>query len=593
MPVISLRTSLTHTSTLTMNTLSRIKNSLFDRLLSLIEVRTASDRLFLRILFFTMLFSGIWLAYSLNEKFSADTPIHGGVLKEGIVGTPRFINPALAITRADQDVVALVYSGLMRIGNEGNLVPDIAESITTSEDGLTYNILIRKDIRFHDGTPLTARDVAYTIGLIQNPDLKSPLRGNWSDVTVEEIGEYELNFVLKDPYAPFTENFLVGILPAHLFEAIPIEQLPFSQLNTEPIGSGPFSLATAKRDPSGLIESYTLQAYRANPTSSQIDTLELHFFTEESKLLEQLKQGLIDSSAYVPNANLAELQESGDFKIISEPLPRVFGIFFNQNKSVALRDPAVREALDVAIDRNEIIEKTMSGYGVPIIGPVATGADEIESEEGSETTTNEAPAATAVLDTAGWLKNNLGLLEKQVDGTAETLSFTLRTSNTPFFNEISEIVVEDWKAVGVDVAVEQFEQTDLVQSVIRPRDFEALLFGLDMNRSGDLYPFWHSSQKDDPGLNIAQYTNLTVDTFLATARTEQNEEVRKQALSDAGALITKERPALFLFKPRMTYVVANGIIVRPMNNVAKPSDRFSNIDTWYTDSDNLWNIFKN
>ncbi len=575
-----------------MNTPSRHKNSLFDRLLSLIEVRTSSDKLFLRALFFIMLFSGIWVVYSLNERYSGDTPINGGVLKEGIIGTPRFINPALAITRADQDVSALVYGSLMKIGLDGSLEPDIAESITTSQDGLTYNVIIRKDIRFHDGTPLTARDVVYTIELIQNPDLKSPLRGNWSDVTVEEIGEYELNVVLKDPYAPFSENFLVGILPAHLFAAIPIEQLPFSQLNTEPIGSGPFSVFSANRDPSGLIESYTLKAFRDNPFAPNIDTLELHFFTNEEELLKQLQQNLINSSAYVSNKNIESLAADGKFQIISETLPRVFGIFFNQNKSAALRDPAVREALDIALSREEIIEKTMFGYGVPITGPVATESDAIESMEGSKATTTDTQPAVSLLNSAGWLKNNLGLLEKQVDGAAETLSFTLKTSNTPLFNEISEIVVEDWKAIGVDVAIEQFEQTDLVQSVIRPRDFEALLFGLDMNRSGDLYPFWHSSQKDDPGLNIAQYTNVTVDTILQSARVEQDVGMAKQLRAEASILITKERPALFLFKPRMTYVVANGIIVAKMDAIAKPSDRFSNIDTWYTDSDTLWNIFK-
>jgi peptide/nickel transport system substrate-binding protein len=234
----------------------------------------------------------------------------------------------------------------------------------------------------------------------------------------------------------------------------------------------------------------------------------------------------------------------------------------------------------------------MSGYGVPISGPVTTATDALESNEGSKATTTDAQPATAILTNAGWLKNNLGLLEKQVDGTAETLSFTLKTSNTPLFNEISEIVVEDWKAVGVDVAIEQFEQTDLVQSVIRPRDFEALLFGLDMNRSGDLYPFWHSSQKDDPGLNIAQYTNVTVDTLLQSARTEQDVVKREQTQREASTLIESERPALFLFKPRMTYVVADGIIVADMNAIAKPSDRFSSVDTWYTDSDTLWNIFK-
>ena len=565
---------------------------MFDRLLALIEVRTPSDKLFLRLLFFIVLFSGIWVVYSLNEAYSSDTPIHGGVLKEGIVGTPRFINPALAITRADQDVSALVYGSLMKIGPDGTLLPDIAESVTTSEDGLTYNIIVRKDIRFHDGTPLTARDVVYTIELIQNPDLKSPLRGNWSDVVVEEIGEYELNVVLKDPYAPFSENFLLGILPAHLFEAVPIEQLPFSQLNTEPIGSGPFSVEKANRDPSGLIKSYTLSAFRDNPSAPNIDTLELHFFTTEDQLLEQLNQNLIDSSAYVSNKNIAAITNDGKFQVISQPLPRVFGIFFNQNKSAALRDPAVREALDTALSREEIIDKTMSGYGVPTYGPVATESDTIESTEGSKATTTEAESAISLLTKAGWLKNNLGLLEKQVDGEAATLSFTLKTSNTPLFNEISEIVVEDWKAIGADVAIEQFEQTDLVQSVIRPRDFEALLFGLDMNRSGDLYPFWHSSQKDDPGLNIAQYTNVTVDTLLQSARVEQDIRKREQIQREASVLIQSERPALFLFKPRMTYVVADGIIVGKMDAIAKPSDRFSNVDTWYTDSDTLWNIFK-
>ena len=153
-----------------MNLTPNVKPRLFDRLLHIIEVISPSDRILLRVLFFAVLFSGIFLVYALNIKYSAPTPIDGGLLREGIVGTPRFINPTLAITRADQDVAALIYSGLMKIDEQGNLVPDTAESITVSQDGLTYNILMRKDIRFHDDIPLTARDVIYTIQLIQNGD---------------------------------------------------------------------------------------------------------------------------------------------------------------------------------------------------------------------------------------------------------------------------------------------------------------------------------------------------------------------------------------------------------------------------------------
>ena len=221
-----------------MNPPRRFKERPLDRFLSLIEAKAASDRVLLRILFFVMVFSGVWLVYSINNNYATPSPIRGGSFSEGIIGTPRFINPALAITRADQDVTALVYSGLMKMDENGVLVPDIAESVTVSDDGLTYNVLIRKDVHFHNGTTLTAHDVAFTIGLIQNPSLKSPLKGNWNDVTVEVISDNELNIVLRDAYAPFIENFTLGILPEHLWSNIPIEQLPFSALNTQPVGSG-------------------------------------------------------------------------------------------------------------------------------------------------------------------------------------------------------------------------------------------------------------------------------------------------------------------------------------------------------------------
>lgn len=256
-----------------MNPSRKLSSRLLDRLLGTIEITPPSDRLLLRALFFATLFSGIWLLFSINQAYTEETPVYGGVLREGIIGTPRFVNPALAITRADQDVTALIYSGHLKISPDGTLVPDVAESITVSEDGLTYNIVVRNDITFHDGAPLTAKDVSYTIRLIQDPDLKSPLRGNWADVTIEEIGEFELNVVLAEPYAPFIENFLVGIMPQHLWGALPIEQLPFSQLNTEPVGSGPFSLTRAERDASGLIERYILSANRTARTVPKLTHL--------------------------------------------------------------------------------------------------------------------------------------------------------------------------------------------------------------------------------------------------------------------------------------------------------------------------------
>lgn len=568
------------------------KVSVFDVILRKTETSPASDRLLLRLLFFVVIGSGLWYLLTLNAAHLVDTPVPGGVLREGIIGTPRFVNPVLANTRADYDITTLVYSGLLKLSATGTLEPDLAESIIVSDDGLTYTITLRRDMYFHDGHPVTAEDVIYTIRLIQDADLKSPLRGSWSGVLVEPISDTELNIVLEEAYSPFMENFTTGILPAHLWSELTSEQIPFSQLNTEPIGSGPFQIETAKRDVSGIITGYTLKSNPEQAAAANIKTVEISFYENEQALLDAFAAGLLDASAYVSNERLTAVTAGGDLSVISRPLPRVFAVFFNQNRNPALRDEAVREALSVAAPRNEIIAEALFGQGVPMLGPIKTASSTIDLENRSEATADTLRTeASEILATAGWRPNNQGILEKQIDGELVNLEVTLRTSNAPLFAEISRALKQAWEDIGIVVTIDQYEQADLLQAVIRPREFEALLFGVDMNRSRDLYPFWHSSQKDDPGLNIAQYTNLTVDELLERARTTEDSTERAATLAEASDIITAELPAIFLFEPSTTYVIKENFIVPPLVLLSRPADRFSNISEWYTSSEQLWNIF--
>jgi ABC-type transport system substrate-binding protein len=177
-----------------------------DRMLASIERLTESDSFFLKLAILGVFVSLIWVLISLSLGGRTEVPVVGGTFREGIIGTPRFVNPILAVTRADKDLSELMFDGLLTVGNEGGLVPNIAETYTISEDGLTYNVVLRKDIQFHDGAPLTARDVVFTIGRITDPMLASPLRPNFDGVIVEQVGEYELNFVLEEPYTPFARE---------------------------------------------------------------------------------------------------------------------------------------------------------------------------------------------------------------------------------------------------------------------------------------------------------------------------------------------------------------------------------------------------
>ncbi len=566
---------------------SRSRRQWFGRLINRIETARPSDRLVLRSLFFAAIGCFIWGVFVYNQAFVVSTPVPGGTVVEGVVGIPRFVNPVLAVTRADQDMSALIFSGLMKINTEGILIPDLAESITRSDDGKTYNIIMRRDNLFHDGTPLTARDVAFTIGLIQNPDLKSPLRGNWAGVTLEEISEYELNIVLDEAYTPFIENFTIGIIPRHIWSELPLEQIPFSQRNTEPIGSGPFSLEKVVRNDAGLIETYELERAESDV---KLEALTIRFYQNEDDLTKAFGEGKLTSTTNLRAADIATIVDTNTYNIIEKPLPRVFALFFNQNKSVALRDAAVREALDIAIDRNALVENTLSGYGVPTDTPLPpTSADATLPPR----TIDVVAETTRILSRAGWQKNQNGLWEKRIDGNAVTLSFTVRTAHTDLLSDTAGAVIEAWRAIGIQVDIEKYEQSDLLQAVIRPRDFEILLFGLDMNRTVDLYPFWHSSQREDPGLNIAQYANIEVDNLLADARTATSSNDRDAKAVTAMNIIKNERPALFLFVPSLPYVVHKDVSTAPMEGLSKPHERFMNIESWFVAREDRWPIFNN
>lgn len=569
------------------------RTNLIDSLLKRIEIVPASDRFLLRILFFAIISSLLFTLYHLNQNFSSATPTRGGSITEAVLGTPRFVNPVLANTRADQDVTSLVYNGLLKISSDGSLVSDVASAVTVSEDGLTYNVQLRENVYFHDGEQLTAEDVIFTIQLAQDSDLKSPIRGNWSGVTLESVNDFELNIILEEPYAPFTENFTLGIMPAHLWDSLPIEQLPFSQLNTEPIGTGPYAINEAKRDASGVITEYQLIAFGDNSRQPNIQNFIFKFYNQESEIIEALKAGEVDTTGYISNENLGTIDTS-TYEFHTMTLPRIFGVFFNQNRSTVLLDDSVREALSVAIDRDALVDEILNGYGVPITTPIALKEATVESNSShlSTSTNTTIEQAREILTNGDWEQNELGFWEKEIDDVETTLSLTLRTSNTPLFENTLTQVAEAWRAVGVEIVTEQFEQTGLIQSVIRPRDFQALLFGIDMSRSYDLYPFWHSSQKDDPGLNIAQYTNLSVDELLEEARVISDTERRDALLQEASDIIAKEVPAVLLFQPEFVYVVHNQVEIGLPERPGKPADRFSSLHEWHTTSDILWPAFR-
>ncbi|MEK7170298.1 MAG: peptide ABC transporter substrate-binding protein [Patescibacteria group bacterium] len=535
------------------------------------------------------------LLYKVNALFLTEIPAAGGELREGIIGSPRFVNPLLSLSNADRDLTTLVYSGLLRPTLDGRLVPDLAEGFKISEDGMSYTFRLRNDATFHDGKSVTADDVVFTIQKAQDPALKSPKRANWEGVSVEKKDDRTIVLTLKQPYAPFLENTTLGILPKHLWKDAGSEQFPFSPFNLDAVGSGPYTVAKMTRNASGIPLSFELSAFKDYAQGAPyIKRIFVYFYQSEKDLLAALARGEIGSvNTVTPQA--AKGLEAQGFRIERTPLPRVFGVFFNQNQASVLAEKAVRQALALATDKKAVVDMVLFGYGVPIdspIPPLILRQDSVEVTVAAE----RIAQANALLDKAKWVKNaTTGMRErtkgKGKDAQTETLSFTLATGDVPELRESAELLKDMWRNIGVDVRVAVFESGDLNQNIIRPRKFDALLFGEIIGRDLDLFAFWHSSQRNDPGLNIAMYTNSKVDKWLEEARKTTDEERRIANYTSAIATITADAPAIFLYSPEFIYVLPKALKGFTLNRTTIPSERFLDVEHWYMNTEKVWNIF--
>lgn len=554
---------------------------------------SATEKAIFGVFFIAIVISAIIMFSNASAHFSSDVPAYGGVLREGVIGLPRNVNPILAVSDVDRDLSTLIYSGLMKYNDKGKIVPDLAGSYKISNDGLTYTFKLKPNVEFQDGVTLTSEDVAFTIQKIQDPTLKSPRRIDWVDVTVKVVSPTEIEFILKQPYSPFLSNTTIGIIPKHIWGSVNDDQFIFSQYNTEPIGSGMYKISSISRDNGGIPTNYTLESWRGYyDVSPFIPSLTFNFFSDEETALVSLDQGGIDSLASVsPTSALSLADDKAQaYTILSTPLPRIFGVFFNQNQAKVLSDDVVRKALDTAIDRQNIIDVVLSGYGTPIYGPVPFVQSNSKKDQTGTSATSSIARAQMILEKDGWRMNEDGIYYFKNKSSTLLLSFDIYTADSPDLRRAAELVKETWTDMGAQVGLKVYEANDLYQNIIRPRKYDALLFGEIIGKDRDLYAFWHSSQRNAPGLNIALYANSKTDKLLENIRTISDENERAKKYEEFDKLVQADIPAIFLYMPDFIYAVPKAVKGMSLN-LATPADRWNSIAKWYTDTERVWNIF--
>ena len=651
------------------------------------KVLTKKEKVSFLTLLFLFFSSFLFILINFYFKNTEIRPRQGGTYIEGVVGSPRFINPIYAETSdVDRDLVQLIFSGLMKYDGEGKIIPDLAKEYKILEDGKVYEFYLKENLFWSDGQKLTASDIVFTIETIQNPDFKSPLRVNWLGVELEKISEKALRFKLKNPSAVFLENCTVKIIPEKLWKGVSPQNFPLTGQNLKPIGSGPFQLKSLNLNKTGEIISLDLvRNSKYSGVFPNLSQITFRFYKSEGALIEGYQKGEIQGLSLTSLKNL-EWQKK-DFNLYLLSLPRYFAVFFNQNPpaggSNVLSEKGVRQALNYGINKEEILKEILDDRGKVVESPILPEiygfktptkiyefnpemAKEILKNAGFVAAENGKLVKIIKKEPAFQFKSNLKLgaqgqevkelqkclakdpevypegeitglfgkltaaavirfqekYKKEIldpqgleKGTGDVLratrtklneicfenpeekiflKFSLTTVDQPMLIEMASFLKSQWESLGAEVELRTFDtstselELKFEREVIKPRDYEMLLFGEVLGAIPDPFPFWHSSQKKDPGLNLAGFENKECDKLLEEARKSLDEAERKEKLENFQELLIEDAPVIFLYNPDYLYLVSKEIKGINAKIITSPSKRFVGIEDWYIRTKRAW-----
>ena len=514
------------------------------------------------------------LRYAAYNFTSVTVPDRGGTFVEGVAGNPQYLNPLLSqYNQVDGTLCALLFDGLTKLDEQGNVVPDLAETWTISADGLTYDFRLRAGLQWHDGAAVTAADVLYTVGAMQADDFPgvSWLKVLWQSVEVaapEGPDGLAVQFRLEQPLAPFLDYTTIGLLPAHLWQAVPVAQMRESQFNTRPVGTGPFQL--------GQISATRIELAvnpRYHGAVPYLTGLAFRFYPDHQSLLPAFDRGEIDGVSSIWPAEIDAAAKRENLQLFTAPLSGYTLIYLNlQNPNVPFfEEKPVRQALLYALDRQGLIDTTLHGQGVVAHTPILPGTWAYDAE--ASRYDYDPEHARQLLDEAGWADSD-GDGVRDRDG--EKLAFILLGDNQAMI----EAIATAWAQIGVQVAAQNVTLPGLTSDFLAPRTFDVALVHWELAGDPDPYPLWHSTQIQD-GQNYAGWDDAAADAAIEQARAITDRAVRREHYVQFQRLFADEAPALLLYHPVYTYGVRDKVHAVQLAPLNSPADRFRNIADWY------------
>ncbi|MBE0596538.1 MAG: peptide-binding protein, partial [Desulfuromonadales bacterium] len=479
----------------------------------------------------------------------AGEPVYGDTIILGSIGDATTLLPVIASDSASSAINSLVYSGLVRYDKNLEIEGDIAESWEISDDNLTITFRLRQDVRWHDGTPLTAEDVLFTYQTYIDPKVPTAYAERYKQVDKAEVVDpHTFRVSYRQPLATALISWAIDILPKHLLQGQDVTKSP---LGSQPVGAGPYRFVEWRRGEKIVLEA-NKDYYEGSP---YIHRVVYRIIPDLSTMFLELQSGGLDTMDLTP-LQYARQTDTLAFKRRFEkyryPASAYTYLGFNLRRPL-FQDQRVRQALAYAIDKQELIDGVLLGLGQVANGPYKPGTWPHNPEVPSYP--HDPQKARELLAEAGWTDSNGdGLLDKN----GQPFAFTILTNQgNDQRTKSGEIIQRRLRDVGIEVKLRVIEWASFLKEFVDPGNFDALIMGWTIPPDPDAYDVWHSSKTGKGMLNFINYKNDEVDALLEQGRRTLDQDERKKIYGRFQEILGQEQPYVFLYVPDALPVVAN------------------------------------
>lgn len=500
-----------------------------------------------------------------NNSYSTETFADGGTYTEGTIGKINSMNPLFASNESEKVLSRLMFETLTTIDTTGHVAPGLAKSITPTNNGKTWLIELRENLKWSDGKPITNADVIFTTSLIKNSAVTTIYDANLTGVKVSETEDGKIQFDLPTVYADFASALNFPIVPEHILKDVDPKNLLESQFSASPIVSGPFTFnavqKSSKADEQVIYLNTNKNYYKHEPL---LNSFAVHTFLTKEALVNALNSGTISATASLSPAD-AELITSSDINEKQTAINSGVFAFFNINSEI-LKNKDFRIGIKQAINLDIIrgIAKDQPVLDYPLL------ESQIKLKNYPELTAYNQDEASKKFDPV-------------IDAAGEAgITLNLATVNSGYLPAVAEEFANELREYGINVNISVYEENqEFISNIISKRNYDILIYEIELGAEPDIFTYYHSSQAGTSGHNLSNYKNFLIDDLILGARETINADLRASKYESFIYYWTADVPAIALYQTNLSYFHNKNVRAFSDENIlTTPLDRFRDVEFW-------------